>query len=106
MESYIVKDGLFRYGITWKSAIGLTLLFNAFISAAQPEKVRFNRDLLSTGQGAHDRTGRVFNDIDGFCEAIIELLNETQPSELQAVFRHWIERMKWVLANNGDDRHE
>jgi hypothetical protein len=51
MESYINKGGLFRYRIKWKSAIGLTLILNTFIGAAQPEKVRFDRDLLSTGQG-------------------------------------------------------
>jgi hypothetical protein len=31
--------------------------------------------------------GRVFNDLDEPLEAIIEVLNEIQPSELQLVFR-------------------
>jgi hypothetical protein len=51
MESYIDKGGLFRYKIKWKSAICLTLMFNVIIDAAQPEPVRFDRNLLSTGQG-------------------------------------------------------
>jgi hypothetical protein len=49
---------------------------------------------------------RVFNDADEHLEAVMEVLNEIRPSELQLVFHHWIERMKWVLANNGDDHHE
>jgi hypothetical protein len=51
MESYIDKGGLFRYRIKWKSAVGLTLMLNAIIDAAQPETVRFDRNLLLTGQG-------------------------------------------------------
>jgi hypothetical protein len=50
--------------------------------------------------------GRVFNDTDEFVESVIQLLNENQHSELQLVSQHWIERVKWVLANNGDYHHE
>jgi hypothetical protein len=49
---------------------------------------------------------RVFNDADELLEAIIEFFNEIQSSELQLVFHHWIERVKWVLANNEDYYHE
>jgi histone-lysine N-methyltransferase SETMAR len=52
------------------------------------------------------RAGRVFNDADELLEAVIEFLNEIQPSELQVVFHHSIERVKWVLANNEDYCHE
>jgi hypothetical protein len=38
--------------------------------------------------------GRVFNDVDELLDAVIELSNEIQPSELQFVFHHWIERVK------------
>jgi hypothetical protein len=48
----------------------------------------------------------VFNDADGLLKAVIEFLNEIQPSDLQFVFCHWTERVKWVLANNGDYHHE
>jgi hypothetical protein len=49
---------------------------------------------------------RVFNDADELLEAVIEFLNEIQPSELRLVFHHWIERVKWVSANSGDLYHE
>jgi hypothetical protein len=57
----------------------------------------------------HIRTslaGPVFNDADKLAEAIIGLLNQIQRSELQLIFHHWIERVKLVLANNGDYYHE
>jgi hypothetical protein len=38
--------------------------------------------------------GRVFNDSDEILEAVIGFLNEIQPSELQLVFHHWVERVK------------
>jgi hypothetical protein len=37
---------------------------------------------------------------------IQEFLSEIQRSELAFVFRHWIERVQWVLDNNGDYFHE
>jgi hypothetical protein len=39
-------------------------------------------------------------------EAIIEFLNEIQPPEVVAVFSHQVERVQWVLENNGDSYHE
>jgi hypothetical protein len=50
--------------------------------------------------------GRMCNHANDLFEAIIEFLNEIQPSELQLVFHHWIERVKWILANNRDYRLE
>jgi hypothetical protein len=50
--------------------------------------------------------GHVFNDADELLEALVEFLNEIQPSELQLVFHHWIERVKWVSVSNGDYYHE
>jgi hypothetical protein len=49
---------------------------------------------------------RVFSDADELLAAVIESLNEIQPSELQLVFHHWIERVKWVLANHGNCYYE
>jgi hypothetical protein len=51
-------------------------------------------------------SGRVFNNIDELFEAVIEFLNKIQPSGLQFVFHHWIECVKYVLANNGGEYHE
>jgi hypothetical protein len=50
--------------------------------------------------------GHVFDDVDELLEAIIEFLNEIRSSELQLGLRHWIKRVKWILATNGDDYHE
>jgi hypothetical protein len=47
LESYIDKSGLFRYRIGWKGAGGLTLMFDAFIAAAQAREQEFD-------QGDHD----------------------------------------------------
>jgi hypothetical protein len=33
-------------------------------------------------------------------------LDEIQKSELEHVFRHWVEHIRWVLNNNGDYFHE
>jgi hypothetical protein len=35
--------------------------------------------------------GGVFSDVNELLQAVIELLNEIQLSELQVVFHHWIE---------------
>jgi hypothetical protein len=40
--------------------------------------------------------GRVFNCADELLEVVIEFLSEIQPSELQFIFHHWIERVKWA----------
>jgi hypothetical protein len=38
----------------------------------------------------------VFNEADELLEAVVESLNEIQPSEMQLVFHHWNERIKSV----------
>jgi histone-lysine N-methyltransferase SETMAR len=50
--------------------------------------------------------GRAFNEPEQLLEAITEFLNEIHPPEVVAVFRHWVERVRWVLENNGDYYHE
>jgi hypothetical protein len=58
---------------------------------------------------AHIKTslaGCEFNDVDGFLEVLIKFLNEIEPSELQFICHHWIERVKWALANNSDSYQE
>jgi hypothetical protein len=46
--------------------------------------------------------GQTFDEPEQLPEAITELLNQIQPPEVVAVFSHWVERMRWVLENNGD----
>jgi hypothetical protein len=43
MESYIDKSGLFRHKTEWKSVIGLTLMFDVFITAAQAHEQEFDQ---------------------------------------------------------------
>jgi hypothetical protein len=73
MESYIDKDGLFRYGIRWKSAIGLTLVFNAFIGAGQPGKVPVFKEFELA-----ERTGGVKTFWTACTLSIYSLLNFTE----------------------------
>jgi hypothetical protein len=49
---------------------------------------------------------RTFDEPYQFPEAINEFSDEIQPSELEAVFSHWVERVGWILENNGDYHHE
>jgi hypothetical protein len=51
-------------------------------------------------------TSRVFNDVGELLRAVTEFVDQIQASELQFVFHHWIERVKRVLANHGDNYHE
>jgi hypothetical protein len=37
---------------------------------------------------------------------IQEFMSEIQRSELEFLFHHWIERVQWVLDNDGDHFHE
>jgi histone-lysine N-methyltransferase SETMAR len=50
--------------------------------------------------------GRMFDEPGELLDGIRSFLEEVRPSELQIVFSHWIERVRWVLANNGDYYHE
>jgi hypothetical protein len=47
----------------------------------------------------------MFDELEQLLEAITEFLDESQPSELEVVFSHWVERVRWVLENNGDYYH-
>jgi hypothetical protein len=46
--------------------------------------------------------GWTLDETEQLLEAITEFLNEVQPSKLEAIFSHWVERVRWVLENNGD----
>jgi hypothetical protein len=39
-------------------------------------------------------------------DGITIFLEEVQPSQFHVVFSHWLERVRWVLENNGHDHHE
>jgi hypothetical protein len=43
---------------------------------------------------------------DDFLTGIQDFLNEIQRAKLELVFHHWIERVQWVLDNDGDSFHE
>jgi hypothetical protein len=63
-------------------------------------------DFWLFGHVKNSLAGRTFDVPEQLLEAIIGLLDEIQPSELDVVFSHWIERIRWVLENNGDYYHE
>jgi hypothetical protein len=50
--------------------------------------------------------GGIFNVIDELLETVAKFVNDNQSSELQLGFHHWAERVKLVLASNGDHSHE
>jgi histone-lysine N-methyltransferase SETMAR len=50
--------------------------------------------------------GQTFHEPKQLLEAVTEFLNEIQPPEMVAVFSHWVERVRWVLENNGDYYHD
>jgi transposase len=47
-----------------------------------------------------------FDDPEELLESITSFLEEVQPAELHVVFSQWLEMVRWVLENNGDDYHE
>jgi hypothetical protein len=49
---------------------------------------------------------RTFDEAEQLLEAITEFLDEIHPSELEVVFSHWVERVRWVLESNGDYYHQ
>jgi hypothetical protein len=49
--------------------------------------------------------GRTFDGPEQPLGAITQFWDEIQPSELEVVFSHWVERVRWVLENNRDDSH-
>jgi transposase len=50
--------------------------------------------------------GRTFDEPEQLLEPITKFLTEIQPAEVLAVLSHWVERVWWVLENNGDCYHE
>jgi histone-lysine N-methyltransferase SETMAR len=50
--------------------------------------------------------GQRFEEPEELPEADAESLNEIQRLELKLAFSHWLERVRWVLANNGDWYHD
>jgi hypothetical protein len=50
--------------------------------------------------------GQTFDEPEHLLEAITEVLNEIQPPEVVTIFSHWVERVRWILENNGDYYHE
>jgi hypothetical protein len=63
-------------------------------------------DFWLFGHLKNSLAGRMFDDTEELLEGITSFLEEVQPSKLQVVFSHWVERVRWVLANNGDYDHE
>jgi hypothetical protein len=50
--------------------------------------------------------GQQFPGPEDLLTGIHEFLSEIQRSELELVLHHWIERVQWVLDNDGDCFHE
>jgi hypothetical protein len=50
--------------------------------------------------------GQTFDEPEQLLEVITEFLNDIQLPEVVTVLSHWVERVRWVLENNGDYRHE
>jgi hypothetical protein len=63
-------------------------------------------DFWLFGQAKHSLTGRMFDDPEELLDGLTSFVEEVQPSELHVVFSHWVERIRWVLENNGDYYHE
>jgi hypothetical protein len=54
----------------------------------------------------NSRASLAFDKSEQLREAIIEFVDEMQPSEWKIAFSHWVERVRLVLKNNGDDDSE
>jgi hypothetical protein len=50
--------------------------------------------------------GQQFTGPSDVLDGIQALLDEIQRSELEHIFDHWIERVRWVLDAYGDSLHE
>jgi hypothetical protein len=50
--------------------------------------------------------GQKFPGPEDLLIGVQEFLSEIQRSELELAFHHWIERVQWVLDNDGDYFHE
>jgi histone-lysine N-methyltransferase SETMAR len=63
-------------------------------------------DFWLFGHLKNSLAGRMFDDSEELLDGTTSFLEEIQPSELHVVFSHWVERLRWVLENNGDSDHE
>jgi hypothetical protein len=50
--------------------------------------------------------GQQFPGLDDLFTGLQAFLSEIQRSALELVFHHWIERVQWMLDNDGGDFHE
>jgi hypothetical protein len=71
--------------------------------ASSPDLAR--SDFWLFGHLKNSLADRMFDDPEERLDGITSLLEEIQPSELHVVFSHWVERVRWVLENNGDYYH-
>jgi hypothetical protein len=49
--------------------------------------------------------GQEFDRLEELLDAITTFLGETQVSEFEDVFQHWVEPVRWVLSDNSDYYH-
>jgi hypothetical protein len=63
-------------------------------------------DFWIVGHLKNSLAGQMFDDPEELLGVITSFLEEVHPSKLHVVFSHWGERVRSVLANNGDDCHE
>jgi histone-lysine N-methyltransferase SETMAR len=63
-------------------------------------------DFWLFGHLKNSLAGRMFDDPEELLDGTTSFLEEVHPSELQVVFSHLVERVRWVLENNGDYYHE
>jgi hypothetical protein len=63
-------------------------------------------DFWLFGHLRNSLTSRMFDDPEELLPGITSFLKDVQPSEFHIVFSHWIERVRWILENNGDYYHE
>jgi hypothetical protein len=57
------------------------------------------------GHGKISLVGNTFDAAEDLSEAASQLLEESQPSDMENISSHWIERFRWVTENNGDYDH-
>jgi hypothetical protein len=63
-------------------------------------------DLWLFGHPKDSLVGWTFDKPEELLEGITSVLEELQPSELQVIFSHWANRVRWILENNRVSSHE
>jgi histone-lysine N-methyltransferase SETMAR len=63
-------------------------------------------DFCLFGHLKNSLAGRMFEDPEELLDGIASFLEEVHLSKLHVVFSHWVERLRSVVANNGDYYHE